>query len=344
MTNYSAADAVTALGYNHGYCLDGDFVHLNADLSLAEADLADGTHWALQLWASPSGFDGLSLNGVKVAELSLQPTPGNFNVAACVTALPPAGCAAQVMAMALVGQRLDGSTQVRELSVYPTPQTFFQPFMLGDVSCQIADGKADIAIESIASPRPPENLSGTLALEIWALDVPYAGGSWVGTPVASLVLGNLAGGSAWSDCHYNVPAVIANPGAALTVMLREWTPAGYLTRDYRNLPAEVLVQAVAPLVAKPVEEKAAPKVDKKVAPKVEKKAAKKASAKPAAAKSEAVSVNSASAAELAAVKGLSKAVAEAIVAARPYASLDELVRAKGMGAKLLEKVGKLLKI
>jgi len=345
MTNYSAADAVTALGYNHGYCLDGDFVHLNADLSLAEADLADGTHWALQLWASPTGFDGLSLNGVKVAELALQPTPGHFNVAACVTALPPAGCAAQVMAMALVGQRLDGSTQVRELSVYPTPQTFFQPFMLGDVNCQIADGKAEIAIESIASPRPPENLSGTLALEVWALDAPYAGGSWVGTPVASLVLGNLAGGSAWNDCQYNVPAVIANPGAALTVMLREWTPAGYLTRDYRNLLAAVIAEPVAP-VAKPVEaeKKAAPKVDKKVAPKVEKKAAKKSSSKPAAAKSEAVSVNSASAAELAAVKGLSKAVAEAIVAARPYAKLDELVRAKGMGAKLLEKVGKLLKI
>jgi len=339
MTNYSAADAVTALGYNHGYCLDGDFVHLNADLSLAEADLADGTHWALQLWASPSGFDGLALNGVKVAELPLQPTSGHFNVAACVTALPPAGCAAQVMAMALVGQRLDGSTQVRELSVYPTPQTFFQPFMLGDVRCQIADGKAEIAIESIASPRPPENLSGTLVLEVWALDAPYAGGSWVGTPVASLVVGNLAGGSAWNDCHYNVPAVIASLGAALTVMLREWTPAGYLTRDYRNLPAEVIAEPVAP-VAKPVEEK----VNKKVAPKVEKKAAKKASAKPAAAKSEAVSVNSASAAELAAVKGLSKAVAEAIVAARPYAKLDEVVRAKGMGAKLLEKVGKLLKI
>ena len=342
MTNYSAADAVTALGSNHGYCLDGDFVHLNADLSLAEADLADGTHWALQLWASPTGFDGLSLNGVKVAELALQPMPGNFNVAACVTALPPAGCAAQVMAMALVGQRVDGSCQIRELSVYPTPQTFFQPFMLGDVCCQIADGKADIAIECIASPRSPENLSGTLALEVWALDAPYVGGSWVGTPVASLVLGNLAGGSAWNDCHYSVPAVIAKPGAALTVMLREWTPAGYLTRDYRNLPGAVIVEPEAPLIeaVEVVQEKAAPKVDKKV----ENKAAKKASAKPAAAKSEAVSVNTASAAELAAVKGLSKAVAEAIVAARPYAKLDDLVRAKGMGAKLLEKVGKLLKI
>jgi len=326
-TNYSAADAVTALGANHGYCLDGDFVHLNADVSLAEADLADGTHWALQLWASPGGFDGRGLTGVKVAELALQPTPGNFNVAACVTALPPAGCTAQIMAMALVGQRVDGSVQVRDLSVYATPQTFFQPFLLGDVSCRVADGVAEIAIERIASPRSPDNLSGTLALEVWALDAPYQGGAWQGQPVASVVLGQLSGGSAWADCRYSVPA--ANAGGALTLMLREWTPAGYLTRDYRNLAAAV----VEPL-----------KVEVKEAAKAGKGATKKAGAGKPAEKTGPVSVNTASAAELAAVKGISKALAEAIVAARPYARLDDLLRAKGIGAKLLEKVGKLLTI
>lgn len=329
-TNYSAADAMTALGANHGYCLDGDFVHLNADVSLAEADLADGTHWALQLWASPGGFDGLALNGVKVAELALQPTPGNFNVAACVTALPPAGCAAQVMAMALVGQRVDGSVQVRDLSVYATPQTFFQPFLLGDVSCRVADGMAEIAIERIASPRSPDNLSGTLALEVWALDAPYQGGAWQGQPVASVVLGQLSGGSAWADCRYSVPAV--NASGTLTLMLREWTPAGYLTRDYRNLAA------VSEPVSGDVEAAAKP------AAKAGKSATRKASASKSADKTAPVNVNTASAAELAAVKGVSKAVAEAIVAARPYARLDDLLRAKGIGAKLLEKLGKLLKI
>ncbi len=329
-TNYSAADAMTALGANHGYCLDGDFVHLNADVSLAEADLADGTHWALQLWASPGGFDGLALNGVKVAELALQPTPGNFNVAACVTALPPAGCAAQVMAMALVGQRVDGSVQVRDLSVYATPQTFFQPFLLGDVSCRVADGMAEIAIERIASPRSPDNLSGTLALEVWALDAPYQGGAWQGQPVASVVLGQLSGGSAWADCRYSVPAV--NASGTLTLMLREWTPAGYLTRDYRNLAA------VSEPVSGDVEAAAKP------AAKAGKSATRKASASKSADKTAPVNVNTASAAELAAVKGISKAVAEAIVAARPYARLDDLLRAKGIGAKLLEKLGKLLKI
>ncbi len=344
MTNYSASIETTGLGLNHGYCLDGDFVHLNADVSLAEADLADGGQWALQLWASAAGFDGLALNGVKVAELALQPTPGSFNVAACVTALPPAGCAQQVMSLALVWQGTDGQVRVRDLSVYPTAQTFFQPFMHGAVSCQLKDGVAEIAIESIASPRAPENISGTLTLEVWALDVPYAGGAWVGTPVASLVLGVLSGGTTWSDCHYSVPAVTANAGAALTVMLREWTPAGYLTRDYRNLPA-----APAPLVETPAAKKTAEKpaakksAAKPAALKPAAKAAAKPVAKPAAAAAP-VSVNKASVGELAAVKGLSQAVAEAIVAARPYAKLDELVRAKGVGPKLLEKVGKLLKV
>ena len=331
-TNYSAADAMTALGANHGYCLDGDFVHLNADVSLAEADLADGTHWALQLWASPGGFDGLALNGVKVAELALQPAPGNFNVAACVTALPPAGCAAQVMAMALVGQRVDGSVQVRDLSVYATPQTFFQPFLLGDVSCRVVDGVAEIAIERIASPRSPDNLSGTLALEVWALDAPYQGGAWQGQPVASVVLGQLSGGSAWADCQYSVPAV--NASGALTLMLREWTPAGYLTRDYRNLAAAVIAEPGGGDVKAAV----------KPVAKAGKSATKKAGTSKPAEQSGPVSVNTASAAELAAVKGISKTVADAIVAARPYARLDDLLRAKGVGAKLLEKVGKLLKI
>lgn len=341
MTNYYAANTSTDLGQNHGYCLDGDYVHLNADISLADSDVAAGESWALQLWASVSGFDGLALNGVKVAELALDSVAGCFNVAGCVPALPPAGDVAQTMAMALVGQTSDGVSIVRSLSVYPTQQVFFQPFLEGGLRCELLDGSAEIAIGGIVNPRDAGNLSGTLALEVWALDAPYAGGSWVGTPVASLVLGVLAGGEAWRDCQYSVPAVTTNPGAALTVMLREWTPAGYVTRDYRNLPAAPSV-AVPAKVEKKVEAKLAKEAE---APKkTGKKADKKAEAKPEAAKDGLVSVNQASVPELAAIKGVSKAVAEAIVAARPYAALDDVVRAKGVGPKLLEKIGKLLKI
>jgi hypothetical protein len=341
MTNYSASIDTTGLGINHGYCLDGDFVHLNADVSLADADVTGGAAWSLQLWASTDGFADRQPNGVKVAELALPASAGSFNVADCVAALPPAGGAPQVMALALVGQGADGQVTVRDLSVYPTRQIFVQPFLYGAVSCCLLDGLGEIAIDRIASPRPAENLSGTLALEVWALDTPYAGGSWVGTPVASLVLGVLAGGADWHDCQYSVPAVTTNPGAALTVMLREWTPAGYVTRDFRNLPAPAaaVVEAAPPAVV-PVAEPAKAKAAKKAVPKTGKQGA----AKPLAATTGLVSVNSATAEQLAAVKGLSRSVGAAIVAARPYAKLDDLVRAKGMGPKLLEKVGKLLKL
>ncbi len=71
-----------------------------------------------------------------------------------------------------------------------------------------------------------------------------------------------------------------------------------------------------------------------------KPAAKKAAPKAAAPKAEAgkVSINTASEAELAAVKGLPKAVAAAIVAARPFKQVDDLLAVKGVGAKLLDKL------
>lgn len=50
------------------------------------------------------------------------------------------------------------------------------------------------------------------------------------------------------------------------------------------------------------------------------------------------SVNAASADELAAIKGLSKTLAKAIIAARPYKSLEELTRAKGVDHKLVDKL------
>ena len=49
-------------------------------------------------------------------------------------------------------------------------------------------------------------------------------------------------------------------------------------------------------------------------------------------------LNTASEAELSAVKGLPPSVARAIIAARPFATLDEVCKAKGMGPKMLAKL------
>ena len=351
MTIFSSSSFQTRLGENHGYRFDGDFVQLNAEISFSDDDLAGDNSWALQLWASQQGFAG-GLNGVKVAEMTIAPLAGGLLVDGRCNAMPPAGAGEQQLALALVTFAADGQAQVRDLAAYPARENFYLPSLIGQLACSLIDGKAELAIEAITNPRAADNLSGTLSLEVWALDAPYVGGSWAGTPVASLVLGVLGGGSAWTDCHFSVPAGMPADGAALTVMLREWTPAGYVTRDYRNFAAAPAKLEAAPVVetksvvapkaavaAKPVKTATAPVVAVKKAAPV-KKPAKKAATSKAAVK--AVSVNKASEVELAAVKGLPPSVARAIAAARPFATLDEVCKAKGMGPKMLAKLRDLL--
>ncbi|MFZ2268971.1 MAG: helix-hairpin-helix domain-containing protein [Azonexus sp.] len=351
MTHIAPASYQTRLGENHGYRFEGDFVFLNAEVGFSDDDLAGDASWALQLWASEAGFAG-GLSGVKVAEMAIQPLAGGLYAEACCTAMPPAAGGEQTLALALVAFA-DGRAQVRDLAVYGARHHFFLPYLGGNVSCWLADGGAELAVDSIVNPRLTDNLSGTLALEVWALDTLYAGGSWTGSPVATAILGVLAGGEVWTDCRFAVPAAMPNVGAALTVMLREWTPAGYVTRDYRNfaaapVKAEALlapVAEVAPVVKTKVAVDAKPakvpagEIKKPVGakkPGAAKKPAKKAVASKATAK--AVSVNKASEAQLSAVKGLPPSVARAIIAARPFASLEEVCKAKGMGPKMLAKL------
>ncbi len=357
MTNILPANVAVQLGENHGYRFEGDFVHLNADVMFFDADLTADKTWALQLWASDCGFAGAELRGIKVAELAIKPMVGTSAVAGYCSAMPPAGISDQVLGMALVAYTADGRSEVHDLAIYASRERFTQPRLQGKVICTLADSEAQLAIDAIVNPRTAGTLSGTLTLEVWALDVPYGGGSWAGIPVASLVLGVLAGGNEWFGSHFTVPAAMPGADVALTVMLREWTPTGYLTRDYRNITVAATKHAtevaVVPVVdALPVVE-AAPEIkviatieaapteknkDVTDLPKesVKQKSTKKAGKAPSTSKK--ISVNTASEEELMAVKGLPTRVARAIVAARPFAALDDVCRAKGIGAKLLAKL------
>lgn len=343
MTQDISGNALASIGETHGYCFDGDSVQINAELSFSDAALSAASQWALQLWSSVSGFPDQDLAGVKVAEFAVYPAAGYQSLAATVAAMPPAGTDDQNMALALVCWGDDGLPTVVDLAVYPVAESFVQPKLSGNVTCALADGMATLAIDAIENPRAEDNLSGTLALEVWALDAPYAGGSWQGIPVASMILGVLGGGQQLTDCNFVVPAAAPEGPGVLTLMLREWGPAGYVTRDYCNLSLE----APAKSKAKP---KAAAKktADKEEAPKAKAKA--KAEPKPVAKESKAaakvakapvakgVAVNTANETALLAVKGLSATLVKAIIAGRPYASLDDLGKVKGIGPKLLAKL------
>jgi DNA uptake protein ComE-like DNA-binding protein len=55
-------------------------------------------------------------------------------------------------------------------------------------------------------------------------------------------------------------------------------------------------------------------------------------------------LNSASLQDIVSVKGISKKLAENIDAARPFGSLDEIMKVKGMGPKLWQKIRKFISL
>lgn len=338
MTQDISGNALASIGATHGYCFDGDSVQINAELGFADAALGAASHWALQLWSSASAFPAGQLAGVKVAELTVYPAAGYQSIAATVAAMPPAGSDEQNMALALVFWGENGQPTVADLAIYPVAESFVQPRLSGSVTCALADGFATIKVDAIENPRADDNLSGTLALELWALDAPYAGGSWQGIPVASVILGVLGGGQLLTDCDFVVPAAAPEGPGVLALMLREWGPLGYVTRDYCNLSLEAPDKPKAKTKAatkKTVAKEEAPKTKTKV--KAEPKPAGKES-KVTAKLAKGVSVNTANETALLAVKGLSATLVKAIVAGRPYASFDDLGKVKGVGPKLLAKL------
>jgi DNA uptake protein ComE-like DNA-binding protein len=373
MSDFVFAGGASRLGPNHGYRFDGDWVGLHADLNLADADQGAAARWSLQLWASPQGFPGGLPHGVKIAELELAQQAWGNSVDGFCLALPPAGTEPQAMGLALVSE-CGGQAQLHDFQAYQAMQYFVQPRLQGIVTCQLHGERAIVHIDAVSNPRTVDNHSGTLALELWSMDQAYVGGAWQGIQLAGVELGSLAGGNHWADCDYDLAADGTAIDRHLVLMLREWTPAGYVTRDFRNLgrqvaelPLEMAIDSLiafeptttgdvvaaahggAPEVSQAEPAAAVPvaTTTKSALPAKASKSGKaskpaKSSAKTSAAKASTVSVNRASVDELTAVKGLTATVAKTIIAARPHASLDGLVKVKGMGPKLLEKLRTLL--
>lgn len=304
------------IGSNHGYAFDGDNVRLDAELLIGNPEAAAAQDWALQLWACDAPFDGVAIRGTKVAEL---PVANQAWISALTPAFPPAGRAEHSMVLVLASGQDGSFDQVNDYANFPQTEIFVQPRLTGTTGFSLAEDSVTLNVDAIDNPRSADNLSGSLSLELWA----YADSKPEGIQLAAANLGSLAGQNSWYELAIDAP-LIAKPAGTwnIALLLREWTNAGYVTRDFANfaLPvswaAETTPEAKPAAVAKPAA-KAAPKV----------------AAAPAS-----VSVNKASEAELAAVKSLPKAVAAAIVAARPFKTLDELVKVKGMGVKMLDKL------
>ncbi len=355
------------LGINHGYRFDGDTIHLNAMFTLI-TPAAHNRAWALQLWACPVAPNSRAeLTGHLVAHVALPPIGEiadevhSFGVS--TLAYPPAGRGEHVMVLALVAGDGQEFSEVHDLSVYPRREQFLPLRFGGAVGYRLNGDRVAITVEKIENPRLAGNLSGTLALELWALSAPYHGGAFQGVPLAGVAFNPLPGQWEYHTWSFDLPFAAPPAGSwNLTLMLREWTATGYMTRDFANFdqpfvqPAlsEVppaleapVVPAIAP--AKTAKEKArtAPKKAKVTKPTEVKPATAKALPEKKATPEKIVPVVEAPAAPVIAdaktivpAKGPATAKAKegAGMTSVNDATVKELTAVKGLSAKLAQAI------
>ncbi len=440
------------LGANHGYRFEADRVQLNSDIELRPGVSAD--QWSLQLWActtppSERTLGELTRCGSLVAQSALRvPIPLQLHMHRVqveeAARVPPQGPAYQMILVVA-----DRAGKVADWAWYDKLQFFSAPRFGGGVSYEIDGDSVRLGAERVENPRAFGSRSGSLRVELWALREPYRHDPPSGHCLASASLGTLDGEhhlrQASLLCDFQRPS----PGTySVALLLREWTAAGYLTRDIRlfsapffeaaaadvappqpaspELPASSTVDAseaveVAGVVeappaveaaftaevprrpgavvadeaapqakveAEPVEVRADAEPPAKVegepvevradaelpaeanpkqsevaevsgAPPVAKgePVAAAATATPAPARPAPVarasrgamtgrltSISRASVEELAKVKGLNFKIAKEIVRSRPFESLEELTRVRGIGPKMLGKLRSLLEL
>jgi DNA uptake protein ComE-like DNA-binding protein len=358
---------------NHGYRLDGDYALLQAELHVPP--YLSGQGFRLELWACPAPHSGGDLQGIKIAELSLDlPTPIGphlHRVEARAPLSPPQGAAEHAMVLVLASGAGEGR-RVQDFANYGRSQRFAGPELGGAVGYSIEGDSVVLSAGSVLNRRPEGNVSGSLCLELWALGSPYAGGTPHGHRLAVADLGNVFGQYHLPELTRRVAFTPPAPGRwHVVLLLREWTLAsGYVTRDQRAFDvlyeqaAQVAERAssepahlasVAPIASarstakrRPLEPSDSladtPVENTKAAPAAARaiETAPPVPAPPAASSQRLLSVHTASLEELAKLPGLSLKVAKEIVKNRPFASLDALLSVRGIGEKTLRRIKALL--
>jgi competence protein ComEA len=335
------------IGPVHGYAIEGDLVRLNAEVATVRRD-ASGTSevanpasardWALQLWACDDPHRGGPVSGIKIAEAPIALPVGTPDEAhhlhTDAFARLPADRKDYAMVLVLASGTGSALEQVHDYANFPARQPFFVPHLDGAIGYQIDGSEVTLRAGRVTNPRSTDNRSGSLVLELRALT--HAGASGLdGHVLASAPLGRLEGQASFEGVE--IRAAYAAPPAGewpLALVLVEYTSEGFLARDSFRFPVAATPMptelapspAVSPAAASPLE--AVPATEP--APRAEERRR--------------LSIETATVEQLTTVTGITRKLALEIVKARPYRSIDELVKARGIGDKMLRKLRDLLTV
>lgn len=218
---------------DQSYSFNADTVTLSAKVTFSDENLFHSSDWFLQLWAR--SFDEDDSQGIKIAQIQIFPSKPAEHFRGDSPVMLPAKNVEQFMMLALAEKSTDGVTVIRKTAPFDHLERFYTPKINGDVHLNCFDDSVNIQIDEISNPRDMNNLSGTLNLELWALPEKYSGGAWSGQQLAIASLGVLSGGEQIKPSPINVQVSQLTAGSHVTLMLREWTSQGFVTRDYRVL-------------------------------------------------------------------------------------------------------------
>ena len=332
------------IGPRHGYRIEGDHAFITADLQIPPH--RSGGEWTLELWATELPYRKGPLTGVKIAQIALelpaQIGPHTYQVDSWAAARFPLQGRAHAMSLVLIQHGPDVQTSVHAFANYAEPETFTAPHFEGTVGYRIVGNEVLLQADAITNPRPEGNLSGTLSVELWAF--PLSGASTEGLRLAASALDRVGGQFRLPEIESRV--AFDEPPAGryqLALLLSEWTLShDFVARDRRDFASIYEVSAPELAVSPRVTPRAKGKPPARTADRLRlvpaaEPAAERDAAPPAVAP-RLVSIQTASVEALAKVKGLNLKIAQEIVKARPFASLEDLVRVRGLGAKTVARL------
>lgn len=243
----NASPVAARFGSDYSYSFEGDTVTLQASAHLVHY-LEHEVQWLLQLRASPVNTTSTKTAYTHViAEVTLPPLTeltSTGDICSLTThALPPAGQGEFNLSLALISRRAEQIDELHDIAFFSRPERFAQPRLGGPITCSFAQNELSLAVDRIENPRDTANVSGTLSLELWALNTPYEGGIFHGEPLAGAILGRLSGQESWTNTAYTLHYAPPTAGSwQVALMLREWTGSSYTTRDYFNFAAPLVIE------------------------------------------------------------------------------------------------------
>ncbi|MAY42170.1 MULTISPECIES: helix-hairpin-helix domain-containing protein [unclassified Neptuniibacter] len=114
---------------------------------------------------------------------------------------------------------------------------FNKELSLDGCGLNVLNDQIYISVDKITNNRNLFGFSGSLSLELWAIETPYKGEGFSGQLVTYTHLTQLQDGYELTNNTYQLP--FSEPTAGtwhMTLMLREWDGANYITKDYVNFP------------------------------------------------------------------------------------------------------------